>query len=132
MKFLRTTRRVQMAVIAAGLALAVPAAVRLGAAPRPPETVSVEMVSKRFAFIPERIEAVEGDQIALAVKSADGTHGVEIKKLKLKKEVPRGGSAVLLAFTAPAPGTYEITCSEYCGRGHDDMKAVLVVKPRGL
>ena len=100
------------------------------AEPRAPQAVSIDVTAKRFAFLPDRVEVVEGDQVTLAVKSADGTHGIEIKKLKLKKEVPRGGTAVMLSFTAPAPGTYEITCSEYCGRGHDDMKATLVVKPR--
>jgi heme/copper-type cytochrome/quinol oxidase subunit 2 len=74
---------------------------------------------------------VEGDQVTLAVTSADGTHGFEIKTLEVKKEVPRGGAVVTLSFTAPAPGTYEIKCSEYCGRGHTDMKAALVVSPRG-
>ena len=43
--------------------------------------------------------------------------------------IPRGGDVVTLSFTAPAPGRYAITCSEYCGRGHDDMKSVLVVAP---
>jgi cytochrome c oxidase subunit 2 len=100
------------------------------AEPRAPQAVSIEVTAKRFAFVPDRLEVVEGDLVTLTVKSADGTHGIEIKKLKLKKEVPRGGSAVMLTFTAPAPGTYAITCSEYCGRGHDDMKATLVVKPR--
>ena len=96
-----------------------------------PRSVTVEMIAKRFAFLPEQVEAAEGDEVTINVRSADGTHGIEIKKLKLKKEVPRGGSAVMLTFTAPAPGTYAITCSEYCGRGHDDMKSVLVVAPRG-
>jgi len=99
---------------------------------RAPQAVALELTAKRFAFLPDHLEVVEGDPVTLAVKSADGTHGIEIKKLKLKKEIPRGGSAVMLTFTAPAPGTYEITCSEYCGRGHDDMKATLVVTPRSL
>lgn len=100
------------------------------AGPLAPQAISIDLTAKRFAFLPDRLEAVEGDLVTLAVKSADGTHGIEIKKLKLKKEVPRGGSAVMLSFTAPAAGTYEITCSEYCGRGHDDMKATLIVTPR--
>jgi len=36
---------------------------------------------------------------------------------------------VTLSFTAPAPGRYVTQCSEYCGRGHDDMKSVLLVAP---
>jgi cytochrome c oxidase subunit 2 len=114
-----------MAVLVTAGALGV-----MHAEPRPPQAVTIEMTAKRFAFVPDRIEVVEGDEVTLAVRSADGTHGIEIKKLKVKQEIPRGGSVVTLAFTAPAPGNYEIACSEYCGRGHDDMKATLVVKPR--
>jgi cytochrome c oxidase subunit 2 len=96
----------------------------------PPRLVTVEMTAKRFAFLPEQVEVVEGDEVTINVRSADGTHGIEIKKLKVKKAVPRGGEVVTLSFTAPAPGRYVIECSEYCGRGHDDMTSVLVVAAR--
>jgi len=95
-----------------------------------PRLVTVEMTAKRFAFLPEQVEAAEGDDVTINVRSADGTHGIEIEKLKVKKAIPRGGEVVTLSFTAPAPGRYVIKCSEYCGRGHDDMKGVLVVAPR--
>jgi cytochrome c oxidase subunit 2 len=101
------------------------------AEPRPPQAVTIEITAQRFAFMPAVVEVVEGDQVTLAVTSADGTHGIEIKALKVKREVPRGGAVATLSFTAPAPGTFEINCSEYCGRGHNDMKAALVVSPRG-
>jgi len=95
-----------------------------------PRLVTVEMTAKRFAFLPEQVEVAEGDEVTINVRSADGTHGIEIEKLKVKKAIPRGGEVVTLSFTAPAPGRYVIKCSEYCGRGHDDMKSVLVVAPR--
>ena len=99
--------------------------------PRSPRTVTIEMTAKRFAFTPDVIEVTEGDQITLAVKSLDGTHGLEIKALKIKQKIPRSGETVQVSFTAPAPGEYEIKCSDYCGLGHGHMKATLVVKPRG-
>ena len=117
-----------VAGLAVAAALAGPALVRADAPP--PRAVTVEMTAKRFAFLPEQVEVAEGDEVTINVRSADGTHGIEIGKLKLKKTIPRGGDVVTLAFTAPAPGRYVITCSEYCGRGHDDMKSVLIVAPR--
>lgn len=117
-----------VAGLAVAAALAGPALVRADAPP--PRAVTVEMTAKRFAFLPEQVEVAEGDEVTINVRSADGTHGIEIGKLKLKKVIPRGGEVVTLAFTAPAPGRYAITCSEYCGRGHDDMKSVLIVAPR--
>ena len=95
-----------------------------------PRSVTVEMIAKRFAFLPEQVEVAEGDEVTINIRSADGTHGIEMGKLKVKKTIPRGGDVVTLSFTAPAPGRYVITCSEYCGRGHDDMKSVLLVAPR--
>ena len=66
----------------------------------------------------------------LAVRSADGVHGIEIKKFKVKKEIPRGAAPVMIEFTANEAGRFPILCSEYCGDGHDDMKGTLVVKAR--
>jgi cytochrome c oxidase subunit 2 len=118
---------------AAGLTMAIAAAgpALMRAEAPAPRSVTVEMTAKRFAFLPEQVEVAEGDEVTVNVRSADGTHGIEIEKLKVKKTIPRGGEAVTLSFTAPAPGRYVISCSEYCGRGHNDMKSVLVVAPRG-
>ena len=125
----RTQRSVSGALAGLAVAATVAGSVLMGAEATAPRTVTVEMIAKRFTFLPEQVEAVEGDEVSLNVRSADGTHGIEIGKLKLKKAIPRGGEVVTLSFTAPAPGRYVITCSEYCGRGHDDMKSVLVVAP---
>ena len=118
-----------MAAVLAAVAMAAAPVLTRAEAPAP-RAVTVEMTAKRFAFLPEQVEVVEGDEVTINVRSADGTHGIEIDKLKLKKAIPRGGEVVTLSFTAPAPGRYVIKCSEYCGRGHDDVKSVLVVAAR--
>ena len=88
----------------------------------------VPIVARRFAFEPSQIEATVGERLQLVVTSADGVHGVEIKKFKIKKEVPRGGEAVTIEFTATTEGTFPILCSEYCGNGHNDMTGMLIVR----
>jgi cytochrome c oxidase subunit 2 len=118
-----------MAAVLGALAMAAAPVLTRAEAPAP-RAVTVEMTAKRFAFLPEQVEVVEGDEVTINVRSADGTHGIEIEKLKVKKAIPRGGEVVTLSFTAPAPGRYVIKCSEYCGRGHDDMKSVVVVAAR--
>ena len=90
----------------------------------------IEVVAKRFAFEPARIEVTEGEHIRLVVTSADGVHGVGIKKFKDDKLVPRGGDAVTIDFVASTIGEFPIVCSEYCGKGHDEMTAALVVTVR--
>lgn len=101
-----------------------------------PEPKVFEVVARRFAFEPATIEVVEGDTVRLLVRSADGPHGVEIKAFRVKKAVPRakpGDSPVTIEFIAKAAGEYPILCSEYCGKGHEEMTGALVVraKPKG-
>jgi cytochrome c oxidase subunit II len=87
----------------------------------------IEITARRFAFEPASIEASIGEHLQLVVRSADGVHGLEIKKLKIKKEVPRGGEPVTIDFTATTEGTFPILCSEYCGKGHTDMTGMLII-----
>jgi cytochrome c oxidase subunit II len=91
------------------------------------EPRTVEVVAKRFGFEPARIEVTQGERIKLVIKSGDGVHGIEIKKFKISKKIPRGGDPVEIEFVASAAGTFPILCSEYCGDGHDEMKGTLVV-----
>jgi cytochrome c oxidase subunit 2 len=88
-----------------------------------------DVVAERWEFTPNRIEANQGDHLKVTVRSADGTHGFEIKALHVHAKVPRAGEPVTVEFVASRAGTFEIACSEYCGTGHHRMKAVLVVNP---
>jgi cytochrome c oxidase subunit 2 len=91
---------------------------------------SFEVTASRFAFDPAVLEVSEGDEVRVTLRSSDTTHGFEIKDLKVKAKIPKGGSPVSIVFKAGRPGTYAITCSEYCGSGHRRMKGSLVVAPR--
>lgn len=93
--------------------------------------VAFDVVAKRFSYTPDRFEVNRGDHVKLTIRSADGTHGLAIKKLKLDVQVPRGGAPVVLEFDADQAGEFVISCSEYCGKGHNDMKALLVVREAG-
>ena len=88
----------------------------------------IEITVRRFAFEPSEVEATVGEKLQLVVRSADGVHGLEIKKFKIKKEIPRGGEPVTIDFTATEEGNFPILCSEYCGNGHNDMSGMLIVR----
>lgn len=88
----------------------------------------IDVVARRFAFEPSTIEVAVGEPIVLRVKSADGPHGLEIKQLKVKQEIPRGTDPISIPFTAKEPGRFPIICSEYCGTDHDSMRGMLVVQ----
>ena len=124
-----TKRKFSSAAAVAGMALLIGAAVT--SARQDPVTATaprvIEVVAKRFTFEPARIEVAVGERVRLKVVSADGVHGLEIKKFKVKKEIPRGTTPVIIEFTANEAGEFPILCSEYCGDGHEDMQGQLVV-----
>ncbi len=95
---------------------------------QPPEVKTFEVLARRFAFEPATIEVTEGDRVRLVVTSADGVHGVGIRKFKVNTLVPRGPKSVTIEFTATEAGTFPIVCSEACGDGHADMRGTLVVE----
>ena len=90
----------------------------------------VEVIARRFAFEPSEIQVTVGERVRLVLRTADGLHGLELKKFKIAKEIPRGNKAVTVEFTADEAGRFPFFCSEYCGDGHDDMKGMLVVLAR--
>ena len=92
-----------------------------------PDMKTFEVVAKRFSFEPATIEVAQGDRVRLLVTSADGVHGVGIRRFKVNTLVPRGGTAVAIEFTATEAGSFPIVCSEACGDGHADMRGWLVV-----
>src|SRR5687767_2165476 len=68
------------------------------------EPREILVVAKRFGFEPARVEVKEVEHIRLVVSSEDGVHGLEIKKFRVNKKIPRGGDKVTMDFVASAPG----------------------------
>lgn len=97
---------------------------RIAAAGQPVH--EVQIVASRYAFEPAIVQLAAGESVRLVVRSKDGTHGFAIPKLKIDLHLPDSGEPATAEFIAPAAGEYEIACSEFCGRGHGQMKAALV------
>ena len=92
-------------------------------------TRTIDVRLSRYAFSPERIEVRLGERVSLNVLSVDGAHGFQVKELGLDARTPARGRTVVLELTPTKAGTFQITCSEYCGSGHSRMKAWLIVTP---
>jgi cytochrome c oxidase subunit 2 len=116
---------------AAVCAVAVVAAARAASGqPAPPPPRAIEVVAGDFKFDPEVIQVAEGERVVLNARTADGkAHGLAIKELRVKAALPKTGEVVPIELTAGKAGTYTISCSVYCGRGHSRMRARLVVTP---
>ena len=100
---------------------------RLAAAGQPVH--EVQIVASRYAFEPAMVQLVAGESVRLVVRSKDGTHGFAIPKLKIDLHLPSSGESATTEFIAPAAGEYEVACSEFCGHGHGQMKAMVVIVP---
>jgi cytochrome c oxidase subunit 2 len=127
----RPTLLAALAVVCLVAVPVTPAAPRATlAAAQAAEPRVIEVVAKRFTWEPAEIQVSVGERVRLVLRTADGLHGIELKKFRIAKEIPRGNKAVTVDFTADEAGRFPFICSEYCGDGHDDMKGVLVVVAR--
>jgi len=91
---------------------------------------TIDVIASQFKFEPANISVVEGDRVRLRLRSADRTHGIGIKAFRVNALIPKVGDAVTVEFVADRAGTFDITCSEYCGTGHRAMKGKLIVLAR--
>lgn len=69
-----------------------------------------------------------GVPVRVLITSTDVIHQFWVPEIRLKAAgVP--GLVQNLNFTALHPGTYDITCSEFCGAGHSVMQGKVIVEP---
>jgi cytochrome c oxidase subunit 2 len=67
--------------------------------------------------------------VRVIMTSSDVIHSFYVPAFRVKKDaVP--GRYTELWFNATEPGTYQMFCTEYCGKGHSDMLAKIVVESK--
>ncbi len=84
---------------------------------------NVDIVATNFAFNEDKFYVKAGEEATVNLTSEEGTHGIAIKGLDVAIDEPNGTAK----FTPTEAGEYQIVCSVYCGAGHGDMTATLVV-----
>ena len=89
----------------------------------------IDVVAKRYEFVPSTIQVTQGEHVRILVTSGDGFHGFGIKQFDVSKEILRG-ETVTIELTADVAGEFPILCTEYCGDGHEEMKGQLIVRAR--
>lgn len=72
--------------------------------------------------------AKPGEKILFRVLSNDVIHGFNIPAVQLVTEVDPGGVRLVWIRAPETPGKYLVQCVDYCGVGHAQMKAWLVIK----
>lgn len=115
------TRRVPLLLLCFAISGLAPAA--------PPEPRKIQVVARKFAFEPSKIEVRAGELVEVTFTSADTKHGFACKELGLEKVVFGRGEPATVRFTGEKPGSYEFKCAKFCGLGHGKMKGEIVVSP---
>lgn len=87
-----------------------------------------------FVFLDEKREAsrnavrvAPGDRVLLRILSNDVIHGLNVPVAGLTTELEPGEVRLVWIRAPDRPGKYLIQCLNYCGLGHAQMKAWLVV-----
>jgi len=87
----------------------------------------INLEAYQFGFSPDTITVKKDDIVKIYATSRDVNHGIYIKDYNINVPVEKG-EVKKIEFIADKSGEFEILCSVYCGRGHHDMKAKLIVE----
>lgn len=86
-------------------------------------TDTVDIIATNFDFNEDVWYVKAGEEITVNLTSEEGIHGIDILGL----DVAINESEGTVTFTPTETGEFEIVCNVFCGEGHGDMTAKLVV-----
>lgn len=93
-----------------------------------PGRVQVTSVAQAFSFQPADMRVPVGAEVEFYLTSRDVIHGFQVERTTINVEVIPGEIS-RLHYTFDRPGSYRVTCNEYCGSGHHDMLGTVTVVP---
>ncbi|MEY4875715.1 MAG: hypothetical protein RL708_864 [Bacteroidota bacterium] len=89
-------------------------------------TYEAFMVAKMWSFEPSEMYIPVGSDVDFYLTSNDVVHGFHINSKALNMmAVPGAINKQTVHFDKP--GVYKIVCHEYCGTGHQNMQAEIIV-----
>jgi len=123
---MRALAKRRAALLAAALAVAgCVAGAELG--PKKPPVQTVEILAQRFDFTPEEIKVKKGMPVDLSLTTLDRLHGFDVPGLGLRAEIVPGDTTHV-RFTPDKAGRFLFHCDVFCGEGHEDMDAAIIVE----
>ena len=87
----------------------------------------INLEAFQYGFSPDKIVVKKGDIVKIYATSRDVTHGFYIKEYGINVPIKKG-EVSKIEFLADKAGEFNIICSIYCGPGHRDMRAKLIVE----
>lgn len=89
-------------------------------------TYEVFCVAKMWGFEPSEIYIPQGSEVDFYLTSDDVVHGFYIAKKNINM-MAVSGSVNKTTIKFDETGVYRILCHEYCGSGHQNMMAEVIV-----
>jgi cytochrome c oxidase subunit 2 len=102
----------------------------------PKDAMPIDVIARQWSWTfkyqdgreTDTLRVPVGKPVKLVMTSEDVTHSFFIPAYRIKEDcVP--GLKTHLWFNADQTGTFDIFCTEYCGRGHSHMRAKLIAMP---
>jgi cytochrome c oxidase subunit 2 len=118
------SRRFAGLVLAPALAIGVALGVGDGGTARADKVVRI--TAKKFEFEPAEITLKKGEEVVIELTTLDRSHGFKVPALGWRVEA-LPGETVRLRVTPDKEGSFEVTCDVFCGEGHEEMEAKIVV-----
>ncbi len=87
----------------------------------------ITVIAKRWEFNPSVITVKKGKKARLNISSLDVPHSFVLSVFNINEFLAPGQTKVV-EFTPEEIGTFNFSCSVYCGDGHSGMKGILVVE----
>ena len=98
-----------------------------GLAPKSPPVQKVEILAQRFNFTPDEIKVKKGMPVDLELTTLDRLHGFDVPSLGLRAQIVPG-ETTHVTFTPDKAGRFPFHCDVFCGEGHEDMDAAIIVE----
>ncbi|HEY9792786.1 MAG TPA: cupredoxin domain-containing protein [Candidatus Obscuribacterales bacterium] len=86
----------------------------------------VEIVAKKFAYLPNQITVHKGQPVVLKLTTQDRSHGFNLPDLHVRTDI-QPGKVTEVEFTPTKSGEFDFYCDIFCGSGHPDMDGKLKV-----
>ncbi len=94
----------------------------------PPNEPVIAVTAKKWEFAPSRIVLHRGIPAVIELRSLDHKHGFAVPDLGIRVDVtPEKVTRVRVVPTKV--GAFPAHCDVFCGEGHEDMTAEVVVVP---
>ena len=114
------------ATATAGCAVAGPLYLVSKASQAQAQALRIEMLSGKFAFVPNAFSVKKGQRVTVVLTSPDFTHGFSIPDFDVRGDgIP--GKPVEITFVADKVGKFVFLCDNFCGEGHEHMSGFVTV-----